>query len=60
MILVSSSPPVKLVYLDIISVICNKADHCSGVTMEPVSWQEMRCPKTGRIEKRKCAKPENL
>jgi exosome complex component CSL4 len=31
-----------------------------GATMEPVSWQEMRCPKTGRIEKRKCAKPENL
>ncbi|KAF9240889.1 hypothetical protein BU15DRAFT_45488 [Melanogaster broomeanus] len=32
----------------------------AGVTMEPVSWQEMRCPRTGRIEKRKCAKPENL
>ncbi|KAH0590592.1 Exosome complex component csl4 [Termitomyces sp. J132] len=32
----------------------------AGVTMEPVSWQEMRCPKTGKIEKRKCAKPENL
>ncbi|KAG6885449.1 hypothetical protein C0993_001529 [Termitomyces sp. T159_Od127] len=32
----------------------------AGATMEPVSWQEMRCPKTGRIEKRKCAKPENL
>ncbi|KAG6888984.1 hypothetical protein C0995_004623 [Termitomyces sp. Mi166 len=31
-----------------------------GATMEPVSWQEMRCPKTGKIEKRKCAKPENL
>ncbi|KAF7799026.1 hypothetical protein EIP86_010256 [Pleurotus ostreatoroseus] len=30
----------------------------AGATMEPVSWQEMRCPKTGRIEKRKCAKPE--
>ncbi|KAH8120409.1 glycoside hydrolase [Phellopilus nigrolimitatus] len=29
-----------------------------GATMEPVSWQEMRCPKTGKIEKRKCAKPE--
>lgn len=26
-------------------------------TLEPVSWQEMRCPKTGKIEKRKCAKP---
>ncbi|OSX67403.1 hypothetical protein POSPLADRAFT_1176209 [Postia placenta MAD-698-R-SB12] len=32
----------------------------AGVTMEPVSWQEMRCPRTGRIEKRKCAKPEGL
>ncbi|KAL0579114.1 NADH:ubiquinone oxidoreductase [Marasmius crinis-equi] len=24
----------------------------AGATMEPVSWQEMRCPKTGSIEKR--------
>ncbi|KDQ19929.1 hypothetical protein BOTBODRAFT_27343 [Botryobasidium botryosum FD-172 SS1] len=32
----------------------------AGATMEPVSWLEMRCPKTGRIEKRKCAKPEGL
>ncbi|KAI0734561.1 hypothetical protein C8Q72DRAFT_873074 [Fomitopsis betulina] len=32
----------------------------AGSTMEPVSWQEMRCPKTGNIEKRKCAKPEGL
>lgn len=31
-----------------------------GATMEPVSWQEMRCPKTGKIEKRKCAKPEGM
>jgi exosome complex component CSL4 len=30
----------------------------AGGTMEPVSWQEMRCPKTGRLERRKCAKPE--
>ncbi|KAF8167986.1 hypothetical protein B0H34DRAFT_683852 [Crassisporium funariophilum] len=29
----------------------------AGATLEPVSWQEMRCPKTGKIEKRKCAKP---
>lgn len=35
-------------------------DTPTGATMEPVSWQEMRCPRTGRIEKRKCAKPENL
>ncbi|KLO20238.1 hypothetical protein SCHPADRAFT_864176 [Schizopora paradoxa] len=32
----------------------------SGATMQPVSWQEMRCPKTGKLEKRKCAKPEGL
>jgi len=31
----------------------------AGATMEPVSWQEMRCPKTGNFEKRKCAKPES-
>ncbi|KAJ7169998.1 hypothetical protein C8R46DRAFT_1090787 [Mycena filopes] len=29
----------------------------AGKTMVPVSWQTMRCP-TGRLEKRKCAKPE--
>ncbi|KAH7106708.1 hypothetical protein BKA62DRAFT_825349 [Auriculariales sp. MPI-PUGE-AT-0066] len=32
----------------------------AGATMEPVSWQEMRCPKTGQVEKRKCAKPEGI
>lgn len=32
----------------------------AGTTLEPVSWQEMRCPKTGKLEKRKCAKPEGL
>lgn len=32
----------------------------AGATMEPLSWQEMRCPKTNKIEKRKCAKPEGL
>ncbi|KAF9069162.1 hypothetical protein BDP27DRAFT_1326103 [Rhodocollybia butyracea] len=32
----------------------------AGSTMEPVSWQEMRCSKTGKIEKRKCAKPEGI
>ncbi|KAJ7786441.1 hypothetical protein B0H16DRAFT_31447 [Mycena metata] len=30
----------------------------AGKTMVPVSWQSMRCPETGRLEKRKCAKPE--
>ncbi|KAH8835180.1 hypothetical protein DL96DRAFT_1573192 [Flagelloscypha sp. PMI_526] len=32
----------------------------AGATMEPVSWIEMRCPKTGAMEKRKVAKPESL
>ncbi|KAJ4486278.1 hypothetical protein J3R30DRAFT_3283674 [Lentinula aciculospora] len=32
----------------------------AGATMEPVSWQEMRCPRTGKVEKRKCAKPEGI
>ncbi|ETW87328.1 hypothetical protein HETIRDRAFT_308387 [Heterobasidion irregulare TC 32-1] len=32
----------------------------AGATMEPVSWQEMRCARTGRIERRKCAKPEGV
>ncbi|KAI0286998.1 hypothetical protein BGY98DRAFT_943047 [Russula aff. rugulosa BPL654] len=32
----------------------------AGGTMEAVSWQEMRCRKTGKVEKRKCAKPEGL
>ncbi len=46
-------------------VLCNmptliSAIPASGATMEPVSWQEMRCPKTGRTEKRKCAKPEGF
>ncbi|KAF8807518.1 hypothetical protein BYT27DRAFT_7165268 [Phlegmacium glaucopus] len=32
----------------------------ADATLEPVSWQEMRCPKTGKIEKRKCAKPLDM
>ncbi|KAK0198468.1 hypothetical protein F5146DRAFT_1019742 [Armillaria mellea] len=32
----------------------------AGATMEPVSWVSMRCTRTGKIEKRKCAKPEGL
>ena len=31
-----------------------------GATLQPISWQEMRCPKTGKIERRKCAKPLDL
>ncbi|EJT99795.1 hypothetical protein DACRYDRAFT_55085 [Dacryopinax primogenitus] len=29
----------------------------AGGIMQPINWQEMRCPRTGQIEKRKCAKP---
>ncbi|KAF9056288.1 hypothetical protein BJ165DRAFT_499945 [Panaeolus papilionaceus] len=32
----------------------------TGGALEPVSWQEMRCPVTGKIEKRKCAKPLDM
>ncbi|KAF9512397.1 hypothetical protein BS47DRAFT_1297755 [Hydnum rufescens UP504] len=32
----------------------------AGATLEPVSWLEMRCPRTGSVEKRKCAKPDGL
>ncbi|KAG9079394.1 exosome 3'-_5 exonuclease subunit ski4 (Csl4) [Ceratobasidium sp. 370] len=32
----------------------------AGATMDPISWLEMRCPKTGAIEKRKCAKPSSI
>ena len=28
----------------------------AGVPMVPVSWQEMRCPKTRAVEKRKVTK----
>lgn len=28
--------------------------------MEPISWDTMRCTRTGVTEKRKCAKPEGL
>lgn len=45
----------------LLSFILNWCIWClQGMTMEPVSWQEMRCPKTGKVEKRKCAKPENI
>lgn len=59
MTLVSSLPQVKQVYDG--GLCCEfQSDTVAGATMEPVSWQEMRCPRTGRIEKRKCAKPEGL
>ena len=57
-ILVLSLLLVKTVKL--LVLLESSAQHSTGATMEPVSWQEMRCPKTGKIEKRKCAKPEGL
>jgi len=30
----------------------------AGASLEPVSWEAMRCARTQRIEKRKVAKPE--
>ncbi|KAF8527978.1 hypothetical protein BU17DRAFT_38520 [Hysterangium stoloniferum] len=36
------------------------AESEAGASMFPISWQEMRCSKTGSIEKRKCAKPDGL
>ncbi|KAJ7619147.1 hypothetical protein DFH06DRAFT_1235455 [Mycena polygramma] len=30
----------------------------AGKTMVPVSWKAMRCPESGKVEPRKCAKPE--
>lgn len=32
------------------------AKSAAGVTMVPISWQEMQCPRTGVVEKRKVAK----
>jgi len=29
----------------------------AGELMYPISWKEMKCPKTGDIEERKTAKP---
>ena len=40
--------------------VCGLLMAVLGATMEPVSWLEMRCPKTGKIERRKCAKPEDM
>jgi hypothetical protein len=60
MTLESFLPQVKLVCETVVIngdvLICLTV----GGTMEPVSWQEMRCRKTGKVEKRKCAKPEGL
>ncbi|KAF8922438.1 hypothetical protein CPB85DRAFT_1267594 [Mucidula mucida] len=36
------------------------ATSAAGATLEPVSWISMRCTKTGQLEKRKCAKPDDL
>merc|ERR1719167_997438 len=32
----------------------------AGAFLEPISWQYMKCPVTGQVEKRKVAKPEVL
>ena len=32
----------------------------AGELMQPISWREMKCPKTGEIEERKTAKPIDL
>eukprot|EP00980_Cylindrotheca_fusiformis_P020719 scaffold7738_cov133-Cylindrotheca_fusiformis.AAC.28 len=37
-----------------------RAKSSYGATMIPVSWNEMKCPETGKTEPRKCAKPPNL
>jgi exosome complex component CSL4 len=29
----------------------------AGELMYPISWREMKCPKTGEVEERKTAKP---
>ncbi|KAJ2776150.1 hypothetical protein H4R18_005823 [Coemansia javaensis] len=33
------------------------AQSAAGNTMVPISWEEMQDPRTGAVEKRKCAKP---
>jgi exosome complex component CSL4 len=33
------------------------ADSLAGELMYPISWREMKCPKTGEVEERKTAKP---
>lgn len=30
----------------------------SGLQMYPISWEEMKCPSSGNVEPRKCAKPK--
>ena len=56
-------PPLAVVeadgFLEVLAYLSGELRFL-GATMQPVSWQEMRCPKTGKIEKRKCAKPEDL
>ena len=35
---------------------CCPCGPCAGAPMVPISWQEMQCPKTKAVEKRKVAK----
>lgn len=44
----------------VVPLVLDSNSALTGATLEPISWQEMRCPKTGKVEKRKCAKPEGL
>lgn len=40
-----------------LGVIYAKSENGAGYPMFPIDWEHMVCPKTGVIEKRKCAKP---
>lgn len=40
-----------------LGVIYAKSENGAGFPMFPIDWEHMVCPKTGVIEKRKCAKP---
>lgn len=40
-----------------LGVIYAKSENGAGHSMFPIDWEHMVCPKSGIIEKRKCAKP---
>ncbi|EGV63033.1 exosome 3'-_5 exonuclease subunit ski4 (Csl4) [Yamadazyma tenuis] len=40
-----------------LGVIYAKSENGAGDSMFPIDWEHMVCPKTGVVEKRKCAKP---
>ena len=41
----------------IFSYVENSSYVIAGELMYPISWREMKCPKTGEVEERKTAKP---